>query len=670
MSQNFQFELNGQKVFTGMKMPDVPLTSFAPVSADKILTIDEIASRVKNPNLVKIEDEFANEVEWYNQGARSSCFLAGTKIRMADGSHKNIEDIKLLDEVLTAEGNIHKVTKTFVHDYKGDLCTLKAWGHRHLKATSEHPILTKEGYKPISELTKDDWICIPKYMAQSDDLLETIMHLKARSGADLRKINKKRQQTLSVQGRTATTMTTSVMPEMIKLDEDFGWLIGLWLAEGSASIGKVSFHLHKDELDTLGAKAKDILKRKFDIDATHVIGRNGSANTLEVKFFGRLWAELFKSLCSTGSANKQLHKDLCKGPKDFMQGVLQGWMDGDGIGNNTPKSDSRNKIGGVTISHTLCMQMYDIANYLGYKPTICRQIVAVNPKHNIKSRQPRYTLAWPKVAKDYGDRSYLEKSEQTEDYVYRKVNCVDTEDYSGYVYNFEVEEDHSYVAEGIGVHNCNAFAVGWAMAVMHWRKTGEKLRLSPEWLYSKINGGRDQGSMLDDGMVEARENGMSAYQEAFYQKFRQSDFNMEQKRWATQSAENHKFLECYYAPKTSFEQMVLSLFTCLAEGGCIVMAVHVGNNYMRSGRTAGFDNGMGNHAIAGTGLRLLKDNPKTIHDFEIVSPQSWGKNFAEGGFTGIRAKHLELPGKYHAMYCINAMNSTRESSDKVSELEE
>jgi len=218
--------------------------------------------------------------------------------------------------------------------------------------------------------------------------------------------------------------------------------------------------------------------------------------------------------------------------------------------------------------------------------------------------------------------------------------------------------------------SCNPFAIGWAMAVMHWRKTGEKLRLSPEWLYSKINGGRDQGSMLDDGMVEARENGMSAYQEAFYEKFRQSDFNMEQKRWATQSAENHKFLECYYAPKTSFEQMVLSLFTCLAEGGCIVMAVHVGNNYMRSGRTAGFDNGMGNHAIAGTGLRLLKDNPQTIHDFEIVSPQSWGKNFAEGGFTGIRAKHLELPGKYHAMYCINAMNSTRESSDKVSELEE
>lgn len=57
-----------------------------------------------------------------NQGQVGSCFPAGAKIRMADGSYKNIENIKLRDKVLTAEGNIGKVTTCFLREEKSPYC--------------------------------------------------------------------------------------------------------------------------------------------------------------------------------------------------------------------------------------------------------------------------------------------------------------------------------------------------------------------------------------------------------------------------------------------------------------------------------------------------------------------------------------------------------------------
>lgn len=40
----------------------------------------------------------------------------------------------------------------------------------------------------------------------------------------------------------------------------------------------------------------------------------------------------------------------------------------------------------------------------------------------------------------------------------KKIESIKEEQFSGTVYNLEVEEDHSYVAEGIGVSNCTAWA--------------------------------------------------------------------------------------------------------------------------------------------------------------------------------------------------------------------
>lgn len=666
----FEFKLpDGTAVRTGNIVPDSMPLSFEPFPDKHLRPLAEIVELINNPNRISARTKFGERVDEMNQGRLGSCFPAGTLVRMADGTLKPIEEVRLLDEVLSAEGNKRRVIRTMVKSHVGKICRLNLWGHRHLLATPEHPILTKSGYKNIENLTKEDYVLIPRYMPQTDELLETEQHFKARSSSQLRQVNRSRQQSLSVSKRTATIIKQTSVPPIIELDHDFGWLIGIFLAEGSASDAKVIFHLNTNEEFTLASRLQEILKTKFDVDTTIVKGRGGRPNNLECKFYGTLWSELFKSLCFTGSANKRLHPDLCKGTKEFLTGVLQGWMDGDGIGNNTEKSDQRNRIGGVTVSKQLAMQMYDIATFLGLRPTICRQEVAINPKHKIKSRQPRYTVVWPKERLD-GDEwthSWLQKSDQDEKYVYRKVCSVTTEPFSGHVFNLEVEGDNSYVAESIGVHNCNAYMVGWMMSTLIYNATGIWKRLSPEWCYMNINGGRDEGSLLDKGMIFATDFGMAAYNPKLYEKFLPSQIDMETTRHAKDSSIEHRFHECYQAPRTNVTHCWHALLSCIAGGGATGLAVHVGDSYMRSKQIAGFDRGPGNHAVAGTELVLLKKQPTSIADIGITSPQSWGSRFADKGFTTLTINHIAEPMKYHGLYCVRSvcMSQDSESNTKL-----
>ena len=54
---------------------------------------------------------------------------------------------------------------------------------------------------------------------------------------------------------------------------------------------------------------------------------------------------------------------------------------------------------------------------------------------------------------------YLQYAKQDEEYVYVPVDTIESKLYSGNVFNLEVEDDNSFVAEGIAVHNCEGFGL-------------------------------------------------------------------------------------------------------------------------------------------------------------------------------------------------------------------
>jgi hypothetical protein len=435
----------------------------------------------------------ATTVQIVSQGQEGSCLPPNTLIRMADGSLKQIQDIRLLDKVLTAEGNIGVVKQTFVREAK-EILRLDIWGHRHLRMTDEHPVFTERGYVKAGELEVGDWVAFPKFLPESSSIILKENHVVHTREYVVR--NKKKISCVSggVQGRSTAVITKCPVPDIIQMTKGFGRIIGLFLAEGSTDNNKTVWTFNINERETLAQELIDLLYDELGVEAR--LKSIEEKNTCKVYVYGKQWSMLFESLCSSGSQNKRLHQEICSGPKDFMEGILFGWLDGDGY-------KRRGYYQGVTVSRELAHNMYDIAQALGKMPSISTSFPKIS--HGVKTRCQRWDVY---IQDGHGEDYHCRKT--VGNTVWRKVREIHKEEYSGYVYNFEVEGDNSYVAEGIGVHNCVGFACTQALETTLTRRFGRRhwVDLSGVSLYKRIGRSASSGAYIPDGIKEIRERGV------------------------------------------------------------------------------------------------------------------------------------------------------------------
>lgn len=422
-----------------------------------------------------------------DQDSLSYCVPPGTLIRMADGTNKPIERISLLDKVLTAEGHTGRVLKTIVHDVSEPLYVLKVWGHNHLRATSEHPILTKRGYVPISKIKIGDKVAFPRYAPGTTTMLMPGDYLyekntapqskhKYRNGAPCRGSSYR----ASIPGKTAVTISIHAVPDAIHLTPDLGRVFGLYLAEGHTSSGAVYFSFNANEKDTLAAECAAKIRTSLGCEP-HVRIRK---TVCQVTIHGAAWAKLFDALFARGSASKRLCPELTSGPKEFLAEILSGWMDGDRKKGNS----------GVTVSRQLALNMFDIANAAGLMPVFGTH---QNPKVGTDGRQRLHSwiVGWANTGRiNHG-------TEQDETHLWRTVRGLEQDEYSGPVFNIEVEGDNSYVAEGIGVHNCWIFGPTGCMEVVRTCLQNEVyVPLSATSAGAVIKNFRNQGGWGKEGL--------------------------------------------------------------------------------------------------------------------------------------------------------------------------
>jgi hypothetical protein len=383
-----------------------------------------------------------------------SCFQAGTLIRMADGSHKQIQDIRVFDKVLTAEGNVGYVTATMGREADELMYSVKLWGHKAVEMTGEHPLLTKRGYVKASELQLDDFVAVPKYLPQKTTILETSAYA-LRNGQAIRRSRRHATSSRSVSVGPIGTLRKEIpvhntIPDLIYLDSRFGRLCGLYLAEGNADENKLVFTFNINERDTLAREVIDLWRDVFDVEAvlsspTKQVCKNGKkvsvVTTCKVTVHSTIWAVTFKNLFGTGSSKKSLPPDIASGPKEFLEALVGGWLDGDG------HQKTETTIQGTTVSKALSLDIHAICNGLDMMPTLTSSIPKIG--NGVKTRQVRFDVHLRNPSKSLC-------CNETESHVWRKVRELSSRAYVGKVYNFEVHGDNSYVAEGLGVHNCVA----------------------------------------------------------------------------------------------------------------------------------------------------------------------------------------------------------------------
>lgn len=539
-----------------------------------------------------------------NQRSHGSCFPRGTNVRMADGTECPIESIRPLDSVLTAEGNVGRVLSVMARDEKESLACIHLCGHKHLCSTPEHPILTKRGYVAASELKIGDWVAIPRYMPTFTSIIQTSEHIRPTRwmvrGPRSAKLNAGPSKAMCI------PVTVTEPPDVLRLTAGVGRIFGLFLAEGNTDKTRVVWTFNIDETETLVSDLISLLKTEFGVEA-HKQYRRGS-KAIKVVVYGTLWAQLFESLCSTGSGNKKLHKELLSAPRDFQESMLQGWLDGDGYRRRTTT-------GGVTVSHNLALAMFDIANAVGRRPTIRYSEPKIS--HTVKSRQPRWDIEW-------GDNA---RGEMDEKHVWRKVQGVLLKSFNGPVYNLHVEGDNSYVAEGIGVHNCVGFATAAAAMKVRFGMGQTFQRLSGSFVYSFINGGRDQGASIGEALDVAR-NGICLESEADWDAIYPSRIPSS----ARETAKRFQAEEIYRVDTWS------ECCSALQMGFAVVYAVMVGGSFDRldSDGVIGLDRGPGNHAVHAFGMTKSAGGVWLAEGFN-----SWGPTWGDQGRFRSGQRHWE-----------------------------
>lgn len=367
------------------------------------------------------------------------CFPAGTPVTMEDGSTKPIEYIQVGDLVLTAEGRARRVTALQPRPWVGNLLRVSVLGQvDDIFCTSEHPFL---GAKRDAVIHGKRWVENP----QPDWI-----HAECLSEGDY----------VTLPASYEELTPDYATPSLARL-------LGYYLAEGHLCRNKkgeyvaVEFTCHKDdalleEMDALcaefGTKNEPVYRE-----------RTNSQSAVSVSVHDRDLAALCLKHCGTHAKTKQVDASLFSWEPELLLHFFGAYFNGDGC---QPKTTSQAGAGYVsTASRQLAEQMVLLLARLGI-PTSINYVhhkggsgfsardtfehqIRVGKQHI--SKIAPYCKAdavdsWPSGVgrKIFGHRMWA------------KITSVEqcATQFEGVVYNFEVEEDESYLISGVSVHNC------------------------------------------------------------------------------------------------------------------------------------------------------------------------------------------------------------------------
>ena len=268
----------------------------------------------------------------------------------------------------------------------------------------------------------------------------------------------------------------------VEVDKELALFLGLYMAEGHSTKRQVFLTLSHREAH-IATFVEHVLRRLAPGRA--VTTRRGQG-TLRVVASS---TSLARALAPIGkSAAKTLPVEWLGWPLELRQAVVQGWLVGDGcLRENNPKSAWPTQyFSGATISRTWAMWVRVTMFEAGFTPRldVSRRLSAVIEGRTV-TRRPIYMLAWSGA--DSAHLRALMDTELEESHwpkvkswpVQRSPIVLDGGHawarlkkgpgtwglYEGPVHNLVVEEDESYTAEDVVVHNAQDFLRQFALEV-------------------------------------------------------------------------------------------------------------------------------------------------------------------------------------------------------------
>ena len=416
-----------------------------------------------------------------------SCFIAGSKVILSDGSAQSIEDVQVGDEVLTHTGHTAAVTETMQREYTGDLYTINLTGLLEpLCVTPEHPILVYREYcqcgckevlptrEPWGGLRRGKFIdghhnkFINLYNGRKEDITGELRKLQE---VETSKVEWVAVKDLTVSDTVLLPKKKSVVGQPISTG--MARLFGYFIAEGSYIKHKgkrngLDFCFNITEANTLVYEVCNLLLLEFNVTAHAYTYKEKNAIHVRVHNNSDL-AEVFFKACGEYSNGKHLPDDIFSWDEAAKLNLIGAYLNGDGclIQNNERSSC---KITSATVSERLCYQLNTLFRTLDLYGGFYSRDAFID-KYGSKKQKAFYcNLQANAVQKLQKYTTFCDETDvegkltgnnvivSVEGYIGKRISAIEKSHFSGTVYNLEVEGDHSYLIEGVAVHNCFATA--------------------------------------------------------------------------------------------------------------------------------------------------------------------------------------------------------------------
>jgi intein/homing endonuclease len=416
-----------------------------------------------------------------------ACQILDTKVITNLGC-KNIQDLQVGDLVLTHKGRFRPVLKVLEREINQKILKYRTLAYgSDVGTTADHPFWQGE----------ENWLPAVFLHETRKTYLANLLELNNKEEIDARDfvknygirgdyiyINKSSLTNeqiefirLSKEGPTALSKKFGLTPGAIhyiktkktihknaikykiKLDYNFGLIIGYYAAEGSRG-GKgrsVSFALdghHDVKLESFVKELVEAIKIVFCYDPA--LYYDDKANVVDVYISSRMISELIGGICPGKSHTKYILPDILFSNKEFLKGFVVGYWNGDG---HRPTDSNEPTLAG-SVSESLLVQVKLALSYFGIASAFGSTMVVggfspngtkLNRLHFYGDNARRFTnvfynteIPFKKLSRitNDGEKSIL------------PLIKYDVENYEGKVYNLEVEEDNSYSLLNSTVHNC------------------------------------------------------------------------------------------------------------------------------------------------------------------------------------------------------------------------
>lgn len=450
-----------------------------------------------------------------NQGNVGSCFPAGHKVTMDDGSLMNIEDVRFGHRVLTHMGRSRRVIDSMSRKYTGELhrVFVKGWGW--LSMTHDHLVMVARdgGYKwtEAADLQIGDELVISNGV-QGRSLPAVDMSYYCDSETQLD------GDLVSVKG------SPQFVDKNYYLDELGCWALGLFLAEGSTDKSaygtphRATWTLHQDEVE-YADKLKSLADR-YGVECQ--VQAKSKSKAINVRIGCSVLAQFLDKVIGKHCNLKKVPWFILSGTREQKLAFLRGYYHGDGSFASFHKGRESaagnvvqaNTVHSASASRVAAQQVATLAVSLGMKPG--RSYTRKRDHQRFGSYQTYLysadacEIAEAEYKPDRPMRRSLTNTAMGQHRKIREIQKVPVVDLM--VYDITVEEDHSFVCQGLVVHNCQGHSLTTTMEGAYYLATAGSIQLCRNFAYvmsqkvDNISG--DSGSTVSGGVKVATSAGL------------------------------------------------------------------------------------------------------------------------------------------------------------------